>query len=275
MITSPVQYTLLFNYTQSSQLGVLYSAELRLFKRIMSTCASGFFENVEVFYVLRKDGVEQERLLVSSKNIEPSEDEYDSFDVSEAVEKWIAKGLDEHLELEVVINCPFSTVTGLFSPPSIEFATNLTYDSEFDDTRPQLVIATVTEQVASELVGTNRKKRQIVDSQHCRDNPNVIHCCIRPLEVDFHVDLELQLILWPPTFTPNYCLGVCPVPFLEDSLIKIKIQEFYKRHELGGGPCCTIYTMAPLLLAILDPRNGEITMAAVPNMLITSCGCVD
>ena len=233
------------------------------------------FENVEVFYVSRKDGVEHERLLVSSENIEISEEGYDSFDVSEAVEKWIENGFDEHLELEVVINCPFSTVSGLFSPPSIEFNTNLTSDSEFDDTRPQLVIATVTEQVASELVGTHRKKRQIVDSQHCRDNPNVIHCCIRTLEVDFHADLRLPLVLYPPTFTPNYCQGVCPVPFLEDNLAKIKIQEFYKRHDLGGGPCCTIYNMSPLLMAILDPRNGEITMAYVPNMEISSCGCVD
>ena len=244
----------------------------------MTTCNDAIFENVEVFHVTRKDGVEHERLFVSSKNIELSEDEYDSFDVSKAIEEWIEHSENEILELELVINCPFSTTSGLFSPPSIEFVTNnlTTPDgSDFEDTQPQLVIATVTEEVASQLERTRRKKRQVVNSQYCMNNPNVIHCCIRHLEVNFHNDLRLSAIVYPPTFTPNYCVGVCPVPFLQENLVKLKIQEFYKRHDLGGGPCCTIYSMAPKLLAILDPRNGGIEMVSVPNMEITSCGCVD
>ncbi|CAI8028014.1 hypothetical protein GBAR_LOCUS15967, partial [Geodia barretti] len=116
--TLPIRYTFIFTPALPSL--PVYSAELRLFKRVVSSCKD-VFENVEVFYVRRRDGEEQERLFVTSKNLELVKDEYDSLDVTEAVSKWVENRLNGSLELEVIVNCPFSIKTGSLSPPSIEF----------------------------------------------------------------------------------------------------------------------------------------------------------
>ena len=272
--TLPIRYTFIFTPALPSL--PVYSAELRLFKRVVSSCKD-VFENVEVFYVRRRDGEEQERLFVTSKNLELVKDEYDSLDVTEAVSKWVENRLNGSLELEVIVNCPFSIKTSSLSPPSIEFVRDkgTTTVDDLVDTRPQLVVATITEEVATQLRRRRRKRRQAIDSGYCRNNPNTVHCCIRNLEVDFHTDLHLPWILHPPTFTPNYCQGLCPVPFTGDNYLRLSIQQFYQTNEMGGGPCCTIYTMDSLLMVILDPRDGTTVMAQVPNMEITSCGCVD
>lgn len=273
--TLPFRYNLVFNLTTPSQSEVLYSAELRLFKKITSKYDHDMkFENVEVFYVSRKDGEEQGRMFVVSKNVEIKEDEYESFNISAAVEKWIDNGFNESLELEVITNCPVSTKSGLFFHPSIEFAVDSSVFSD-QETRVQLVISTIKEEVAAELEHKHRKRRQAVDSERCKNNSNVLHCCIRSLEVDFHLHLNLTWVLYPYTFTPNYCRGMCPIPLLGDNFLRMKIEEFYQTNELGEGPCCTIYRMKPLLMLIRDLGTGEILMADVPNMIITQCGCVN
>lgn len=265
----------MFNLTLPSRPEVLYSAELRLFKKITSKYNYDMsFENVEVYYVSRKDGEEQGRMLVVSKNVEIKGDEYETFSISSAVEKWMGNGFNESLELEVHVNCPVSTKSGLFSYPSIEFAIDSAAFSD-QETRTQLVIATIKEEVAAELEERQRKRRQAVDSQYCSSNPNVLHCCIRNLEVDFHAHLNLTWVLYPFTFTPNYCHGICPVPLLGDNPIRMKVQEFYQTNDFGEGPCCTIYGMDSLLMMIRDLETGEMFMAFVPDMIITSCGCVN
>lgn len=276
MTTIPFQYTLVFQLSLPSQ--PLYSAELRLFARRASVCADMIFQNVEIFHVLRKNGEEEERYLVTSKNVEISEDVYESFNILPAINKWIDSGipLDDNLELDVILNCPFSTTTGTFTPPAIEFATNNTATHlDFEETRPQLVVATVTEEVAANLGQKQRKRRQVVDSEYCSRNPDAVYCCIRNLEVDFHTDLNLTFVIYPFTFRPNFCQGLCPVPYLDDNFIRVSVQEYYQANDLGGGPCCTIYSMDPLLMLIQDQSTGAVIMTDVPDMEITSCGCVD
>ena len=269
----PIRYNFIFTPTLPSQ--PVYLAELRLFKRVASSCKD-VFENVEVFHVRRKNGEVQERLFVTSKNLELVKDEYDSLDVTDAVNKWIERHSNDSLELEIIVNCPFSIKAGTFSPPSMEFVRdNSTSVEDIVDTRPQLVVSTITEEVATQLRRRRRKRRQVIDSGFCRENPSAVHCCIRNLVIDFHTDLHLPWILHPPTFTPNYCQGLCPVPFTGDNYLRLSIQQFYQTNELGGGPCCTIYGMDSLLMMIRDPRTGQVVFADVPNMEITSCGCVD
>ena len=273
MATIPIRYTLVFNLSLPSQ--PLYSAELRLFARRASTCTDMIFQNVEVFHVSRRNG-EEERLLVTSKNVEVNKEVYESFDVLQAVNKWIDNGMEERLELDVVLNCPFSTTTGAFTPPTIEFAANnITRHLDREETRPQLVVATVTEEVAAKLGQKQRKRRQVVDTQYCNHNPDAVHCCIRKLVVDFHRDLNLTFVVYPFTFKPNFCQGLCPVPYLEDNFLQVSIQQYYQTNDLGGGPCCTIYSMDPLLMMLRDQATGTVILAEVPDMQITSCGCVD
>ena len=272
----PTGYKLIFNPTLPSQ--HFYSAELRLFKKITPRCKDVVFENVEVFYVERLSNEKDERTLVLSKNVELFDEEYESFDVSTAVKKWISNDVNDSLELEVVINCPYSMDSDKFLPPSIEFHTDDgSLSAEFEDTRPQLVVATVTDEAAAQIEqqSRRRRRRQVVDSAYCGRNPKAIHCCIRRLVLNFHTDLNLPWILYPPTFSPNYCRGMCPVPFLGESSLRLNIQRFYQTNELGGGPCCAIYSMAPLLMLIEDQWTGTVMMLDVPDMEITSCGCVD
>lgn len=273
--SQPIRYTYTFKPVLPSQ--TLYSAELRLFKKVISQ-SQDLFENVELFHVrktLNED--EPERYIVNLKNVGLVNDEYESFDVLEAVKRWTehsASGNDT-LELEVIVNCPFSTKTGSFISPSIEFISDNStmIDGDYIEARPQLVVATVNEEVATRLKRRRRKRRQIVDSDYCRIHPEAVNCCIRHLEVNFHTDLNLTTVLFPSNFTPNYCQGLCPIPGLGDNFLRHDIQNFYINNNIGNGACCTIYEMDPLLM--MFRKNDQIVFLDVPNMEITSCGCVD
>lgn len=217
-------------------------------------------------------------MLVTSKNVEIDEDIYESFNILQAVNKWIENANNNSLELEILLNCPISTKTGSFSPPSVEFVTNNStshLSDDIEETRPQLVVATVTEEVATKLGKKRRRRRQVVATEYCNHNPNTVHCCIRDLVLNFHTDLNLPFIVYPYTFKPNFCRGLCPVPYLESNIIRMSIQQYYQTNDLGGGPCCTIYSMDPLLMVIQDVTTGTVVMKDVPDMEITSCGCVD
>ena len=278
--TPPIQYNFEFNLSLPAYPNVLYSAELRLFKKITSKCNRDkelTLENVEVFYVSRK-GVERERILVTSKNVEVHKDEYDSFNVTEAVSMWIDSGSNASLELEVVVNCPFSTTSGLFYPPSIAFTTDQESEDGVSSTllsekRAQLVVATIQEEVATELERKRKKRSQSLNSEYCDDNPNQFHCCIHKLEVDFHRDLNLTFILYPYTFTPNYCHGLCPIPFRKN-FVQMSIEDYYQQNDIGEEPCCTIHSIRSLLVIIQSQGDDSFIMAEIQNMEIQSCGCV-
>lgn len=272
----PVEYTFKFQLSLPSR-SQIFSAELRLYKRKTSKLDSKqMFENVQVYYISRKEGIEIGKILVVSKNVDNDVDQQEFLDVTEAVRKWVSDGSPaEGLELQIVVNCPLSTASGLFYPPTVEFVTE---ESSEEDDQPrynmtQLVVATILEEVAVEL--DNRKnKRQPVNSQYCIDNPNRIHCCIHDLEVDFHRDLNLTWIKFPRTFYPNYCQGLCPYPFSPNDAILRTVRDFIHQNEIGEGPCCGIYSMRSLILLIQDPETGNVELRDVPDMEVDSCICM-
>lgn len=272
----PVEYTFTFEPSLPSR-SQIFSAELRLYMKKMSKLDSKqMFENIQVYYVPRKEGIEIGRILVSSKNVDNNVDQHESLDVTEAVKKWVSDGSTaERLELHIVVNCPLSTASGLFYPPTVEF---MTEESPEGSTQPsynvtQLVVSTIPEEVAVEL--DNRKnKRQPLSSQYCIDNPNRIHCCIHDLELDFHRDLNLTLIKLPRTFSPNYCQGLCPYPFSPYDEIRRTVRDFMHQNDIGEGPCCGIYSMRSLILLVEDPTTGHVNLVDVPEMEVDSCVCL-
>ena len=272
----PVEYTFTFEPSLPSR-SQIFSAQLRLYKKKMSKLdTKQMFENIQVYYVPRKEGIEIGRILVTSKNVDNNEDQHESLDVTEAVKKWVSDGSTaERLKLQIVINCPLSTASGLFYPPTVEF---MTEESSEENNQPnynmtQLVVSTILEEVAVEL-DSRKNKRQPLNSQYCIDNPNRIHCCIHDLEVDFHRDLNLTLIKFPRTFYPNYCQGLCPYPFSPYNEILRTVRNFIHQNDIGEGPCCGIYSMRSLILLIQDPVTGNVELRDVPDMEVDSCVCM-
>lgn len=233
---------------------------------------SKLFENIKVYYVNRKQGILLNKILVSSKNIDISKDEYDAFNVTEAINKWNSDGVVGRLELEVAVSCPSSVTTGLYYPPSIEFATDQYLDPTYRDKSAQLVVSTIGKDAAQKLRRKERKRRQdiVLNNEYCSAN-QVLHCCIHDLQVRFHEDLNITKIAFPQSFSPNYCQGHCPIPSSTNTSISSLVRDYYI-----GDSCCTIDTMKPepLVLIVRNDTNLNFEMVEIPNMEIESCGCV-
>ena len=268
----PVEYTFRFDLASLPSKSYIVSSELRLFKRkLFKLDIKELFENINVYLVTKKKGIKVGRMLVTSKNVFNEIGNLESLDVTEAVKKWVGEGAtEERLELQVVINCPLSTVSGLFYPPSIEFVTDTGSEGN-NDNRAQLVVATVPEEIAA-TSATTRHKRQS-DTQYCVDNPNRIHCCVRSLEVDFHRDLNMTSVIFPETFNPNYCQGLCPYSLPLNEILQT-VRDYYEEASIGEEPCCAIYSRRSLILLLKNPETGNLALQNVPDMEIESCICV-
>ena len=269
----PVEYTFQFDLASLPSKSYIVSAELRLFKqKLFKLDIKELFENINVYLVIKNKGIKVGRMLVTSKNVFNEIGNPESLDVTEAVKKWVDDGVtEERLELQVVINCPLSTVSGLFYPPSIEFVTDVGSDGNIES-RAQLVVATVPEEIAA-TSGKTRHKRQS-DSQYCIDNPNRIHCCVHSLEVDFHRDLNMTWVVFPVTFNPNYCQGLCPYSLPSNETFQTIVRDYYEETSIGEEPCCAVYSTRSLLIILEDPETGTVALQTVPDMEIESCICV-
>ena len=101
----------------------------------------------------------------------------------------------------------------------------------------------------------------------CQNGGNDGQCCMDTLKVDFFKDFEWDFVIFPKSFTPNFCVGEC-------QLGKI-LPESNHAHVLlqsGLSPCCNAQKMDTLELLYMDPDNN-VVQGTLPNMIVKRCGC--
>lgn len=228
-------------------------------------------ENIEIYYV-SKDGDEKDSsnlILVSSKVVEAESEGYESFDITQAIRQWNTNN-HKLLELEVVVKCPQSIVTGLAFLPTIEFSIT----SGKSNQSAQLVVATLKEkEVEAENEARLRRKRQSeIDSGFCLSHPEESNCCLRKLKINFRRDLGWRWVLAPRTFRPNFCEGLCPFFWPSASTSTTLLIRYSEMNPTAAvKPCCVPASMKPLTLLIII--NGRIYLEELPDMIVESCIC--
>lgn len=288
----PLTYKLSFSgveWTRTTPTDLL-SAELRLFKRkkiidnVQIKRDTNPIEKVEVFRVWNstsRDGIEYR--FVTSKNIGTERDEFIAFNVTNAIKDWLgARNQSDALSFEVLVRAPHSITSGLSFLPSIEFDVPGYGKGQHD---AQLVLAMPSVEAnlnpqngnpnRQEEGGGSRRKRQSeegIDSDYCRDNPDETSCCLRELTIDFHRDLNMTWILFPPKVTMNYCEGLCPNYWPMATHSAKFLNSYRENNPLSAPePCCTAGSTSPLTMTVVI--NNRIYYNHVPNMIVNSCIC--
>ena len=220
---------------------------------------------------------EDKELVVETKIISTDNDEYVSFNATDAVDKWleINQASAGMIDLEVVISCPESLSSKKMFLPAVEFDVG----SEPSNTTAKLVVSFLKLEELNDMSSPSssagmRRKRQVtrLDGPFCYANPKEPNCCIRNLTIDFEKDFGWTWILSPKSYDPNYCTGLCPYfwPSISDST---RLLQTYRAFNPASAvePCCAPEKLKPLV--VMYAASGRLVLQLLNNMIVDNCIC--
>eukprot|EP00731_Ephydatia_muelleri_P023652 Em0015g1235a len=174
------KFRIQFNFSIDYQLNDITKAQLVLFQlpcAASDTCNDKQY--VEIRSVDESDGGTK---IIDGAYVRLLDSGYQVFDVMEAVGHWIEQQASKSVVLEFVKSTnDLKTVPRL----NLNVKSSLEYSHE-----------------------NSRAKRQASGVGFCTQNQAL--CCLQPLTVNVHTDLNLPFIVAPVTIDINYCQGVCP-----------------------------------------------------------------
>ena len=273
------------------------SAELLIFKERVKSIAKARTKLVEMetvqisfiyttyhyhnSYLVKED----KREIVDTRIVRTDVDEFEPFDVTNAVKKWmyVNQYSTGEIQLEVTIRCPVSLSTNRPYPPLIEFDTS----KDSSNRSAQFILTFVRPQERTDMStsssstdtsgnrGSGRKKRQAItrlDTDFCFNEPTEVNCCVRELTIDFADDLGWTWVMMPLQYKPNYCLGLCPFLWPTISNSTIFQQLLRERNPTSAAePCCASDNLKPL--TVLFSFAGELFVQQFNDMILETCIC--
>lgn len=264
------KFRIQFNFSIDYQLNDITKAQLVLFQlpcAASDTCNDKQY--VEIRSVDESDGGTK---IIDGAYVRLLDSGYQVFDVMEAVGHWIEQQASKSVVLEVTSYC-FSSldcnkpVNG--TPPAhIQFVKS-TNDLK---TVPRLNL-----NVKSSLEYSHensRAKRQASGVGFCTQNQAL--CCLQPLTVNVHTDLNLPFIVAPVTIDINYCQGVCPRTPGGDLMVP---QIFATYSQLLSGPaasltpCCSGNSYTDITVFVINSVTGQREQLVLPKIVVNSCRC--
>ena len=203
-------------------------------------------------------------LYITSQFVSPGSSGYLLFDIARALELWIEASGEElvgEMELEVRIKTPQVINMGHVYRPGIQL------EVENNSKLIQLVI--------SAAKGRERRQTDISTCASSTDaEPN---CCLRPLSINFHDDLNWTWISHPTSAEVNYCDGLCPVFYGHSTehrffLSYMRAISARSNPTAAPQPCCVPSVMKPLHLRA-QISNSNFTTVMLPNVITEGCVC--
>ena len=285
----PFTYQFTFPINTTSEGKEFFSSQLLLFRKVSLRGRHLLknFETIQLNYIFtvripHKGFIRREtrRQHVETRVVDATTDGYIRFNTTRSVFKWQEMNRRESgfITFEIKIQTPILTRTGYPLPPIIEFSTTEKGSSQFvmNFVRP--------ENIPNASRSTPRTKRQSeiappstipkLDINFCFPRPTESNCCVRTLTINFIQDLgaNYSFIVFPAEYDSNYCTGLCPNFWPSASNSTIFLQEFRKMNPtFATQPCCSPEDLGPLSMMYFS--NGELEIADVDDMIITSCIC--
>lgn len=272
------QYTITVNFNLPRNQSDISRAHLILYQEEANTIDHEVLDRYQLVQI--KTVVENVRYPVEKKAIDVRDSGDQSFDITSALEVWVAKGVSGTVLLEVVVtcsvpNCNQPAANG--NPPAkVSFA----QDAADINKQPRIIV--VSKNPLEEEHYQSRRKRQArineTEYMHCTETEST--CCLQPLEINFLQDLGIDFVWKPKTFPANFCEGYCP----EVSGLGLMTSQ---RHELLRyisstptsqiEPCCSGIEYKPLqvLLKLYNMTTGKFDtrMDRLDQVIVTKCRC--
>ncbi len=280
-LLTPIKYTLNFSEIHLPANTPVWSASLQLFKQKIISDDNSLKRtpnptvNVEIFWVStfidNNDNHIRYPMLIKSQNVRTENDQYVSFDVTEAVKRWRQEERSSQLQLEVRIRCPEDANTGLLFLPNVQF--DVPNSRNKGSNNANLVIKVLTDSNDEKNNSTRTKRQNIATKkEYCLANPNEETCCLKESTINFHEDLGFDWIIAPTTFQLTYCKGLCPrVLSHGTSNLEFRGQLRTSNPTSSPEPCCVPHDTRPLTL--LTRHETELVLLKLPGMIVDSCQC--
>ncbi|XP_031467751.1 transforming growth factor beta-1 proprotein-like, partial [Phasianus colchicus] len=195
---------------------LLYRAELRMLRQRAGGESAGTEQRLELYQVY---GNTSWRYLHGRSVRATAEDEWLSFDVTDAVHQWLS-GSDPLGVFRLSVHCPCELSSGRADEMRISIEG---FEQQRGDMQsiakkhrrvPFVLAMALPAERANELHSARR--RRDLDAEYCfgTDEKN---CCVRPLYIDFRKDLQWKWIHEPKGYMANFCMGPCPYIWSADT----------------------------------------------------------
>ena len=259
----------------------VWSATLQLYKRKIISDSNSVkrtpnpTETIEVYWkstFIDENGNNiSYPVLITSQNVRTEEDRYETFDITEGVNRWLSSGLSSQLEFEVVIRCSETVDTGLLYLPTVQFdVPNSSRGKGSNDAN--LVIKVIAENHKRNSTRTKRQSTVGISKEFCLANPEEENCCIKQTTVNFHEDLDFTWILAPSTFQFSYCAGLCPRIWPSGTTnLELRGQLRTMNPTASPEPCCVPHDTSSLTVLAFDGEN--LILLKLTEMIVDSCQC--
>lgn len=273
------QYTISLDFQLPSDQQEISRANLLLHQipsDVFSNTVVDKYQMVEIRTV-----IDDVRHFVGKKEVSVYGHNYTSFDVTRAAELWVDEGVSGTVQLEVLVKCYSSPNCSAPRPDGEEPAkVSFTHNTTDSNTLPRII----TYSKNPLEYGGDRYRRSAAtgpttsEPVFCNATNNDF-CCLNPLEINFHEDLNMRFVVKPPTFRANFCNGYCPEGAVGTSSVEraLLLQHLSSRPTNSIEPCCTGLEYSPLqvVLSIWSPekRKFVIEMERLSQVTVTKCRC--
>lgn len=240
-------------------------SELRLYMLSQSDDTTKANDRVEVFLIQKPTAKfyneTEYPVFIAAQQVSSTTSGYIFFDIAEAIDLWkrtVGTQKRGEMELEIRLKFPLLINMDHLYTPGIQL--------EVDNKKLiQIVVKAAQE----------RERRQSSPITTCGSSsePN---CCLRPLSINFHRDLNWTWISHPVSAEVNYCNGLCPAYWASDTahvFFVNYLNSMSKNNPTAAPqPCCVAKIMKPLHLRYQLPDHN-FTIETLPDVITEECVC--
>ncbi len=262
------QYLIHANFSLSSDLSDISRANLLLYQDHVNSIdldTSEEKQQVEIRAI-----VNNIRYFVEEKSLNVLGSGYQTFDITPAAELWVQEKVHGNIVLEVLVTCQSSPNCSMDSTTA-----KISFKYNADDTSqaPRIITYSKNSLEHTQKGSLARTKRQIspnISHTYCSDDDD--NCCLRPLEINFFVDLNIRSISRPLTYTANFCDGYCiPSSGLGDR------SSLLLQDTPAATKCCsgTEYDSLQVVLTNYNhkTRKYKKEKKRLEQVVVSKCGC--
>ena len=257
-------YSILFELDEleNTTIHTLTKAELLLFQAP--------HQHVPYLHIKIKAPTNGPSLIVNTNYDELEQPGYKTFDITPIIAIWLKGGSNGPLVLEVSAHCTDTPDCGKHI-----------FDGGFGEKSPKLA---VSREVEENTLQRLKRNADTPNDESSGFNETLVEksnetCSLHPLSINFQDDLGFDFVIYPKSFSANYCLGTC---------LYNEAPAIYNFYRLLGpnSPASSIqphciprtYHSLEVLLKIRFPQGKGLikdifVIEELQGVTVTSCGC--
>ncbi|XP_005986540.1 bone morphogenetic protein 4 [Latimeria chalumnae] len=261
----------IFNISSLPENEVFSSAELRLYREQIEQGPSWeeHFHRINIYEVMRppsRNGQLITRLL-DTRLVHQNATQWESFDVSPAVVRWIR---DKQPYRGFAVEVIHLNQTKTHQGKHVRISRSLPQgDTDWSQLRPLLV--TFTHDGKGHAL-TRRVKRS---AKHQRSRKKNKNCRRHALYVDFSDVGWNDWIVAPPGYDAYYCHGDCPFPLADhlNSTNHAVVQTLVNSVNSNIPKACCVPTELSEISMLYVDEHDKVVLKNYKDMVVQGCGC--